>query len=77
MTPALIFCSEDVLPFSRLEKIRGDVLWNRDGHCRLIPAGRVFEAMHAYHHIKQFQGPDSPVLKGISWSMTDEYKPDE
>lgn len=77
MIPALIFCSEEILPFSQLEKIRGDVIWDRDGHRRWIPAGRVLSALNACHFIEQLQGPDSPALEGFPWTMTDEYKPDE
>ena len=77
MTPALLFCSEDVLPFSRLDKVRGDVIWDRDGHRRLIPAGRVSDALGVVSILNRVRGPDSPVIKGIPWIMTDEYKPNE
>ena len=77
MLPALLFCSEDVLPFSQLEKVRGAVIWNRDGHYRFIPAGRVFCAVNMFRRLNLLHGPDSPALKGIPWTMTEEYKPHE
>ena len=77
MTPALLYCSKDTLPFSQLEKVRGAVIWNRDGHYRWIPAGRVRAALNAREFIEQLKGPDSPALNGIPWAMTEEYKPDE
>ena len=78
MTPALLYCSEDTLPFSRLEKVRGDVLWCRDGHYRWLPAGRIREYKEMPSNGKRFNGPDSPpVLEGIPWIMTEELKPDE
>lgn len=69
MTPALIEHSGDILPWDKFKTISSAIIWNRDGHFRLVPEGRVRD----FHRLMRLKvaGPDSKPLRGIRWEDTE------
>ncbi len=69
MTPSLITHSGDVLPWSKIKLTTSAIVWNRDGHYRLIPEGRVRD----FHRLMVSDQAyvDRPVPKGIAWVDTE------
>lgn len=67
MTPALLHHDGDVLPWEKFEHITSAVVWDREGHFRLIPEGRVRD----FHRLRGLPGDLSQPI-GIRWEDTDE-----
>lgn len=69
MTPSLIKHSGDLLPRAKFKEVRSAIVWDRDGHFRFIPQGRVRDFRRL---VEYGGGRDRKAPTGIRWEDTEE-----